>query len=335
MDVGTLVTVQLPALLAVVIGVPAVLAGSIVLGEFVVRRLPDEARPRVRPWLWVGPALAFVGLFLVYPAVDTIITSLYDKGGGTFVGLQNYASVLSLNGFPNSGVWIAIRDNAYWLIFYTILALLFGLLLAVLSDRVPYETPVKSLIFMPMAISFTALAVIWKFMFSYQPPGAPQTGTLNALLTGLFHAQPITWVQDERVNNFALITAGVWGITGFVMVILSASLKGIPAELLEAARVDGAGELTIFRRVILPLLMPTITVVGTTLVIFALKAFDIVSVMTAGNYHTDVLANAMYKTLYLAQNFANSSAIAVILLIAVIPVLIFNLRQFRAVEARR
>ncbi|HKF16053.1 MAG TPA: sugar ABC transporter permease [Candidatus Dormibacteraeota bacterium] len=336
MDVGTLLTVQLPTLLVVIIGVPAVLAGYIVLGEFLVRRLPDEARPRVRPWLWVGPALAFVGLFLVYPAVGTIIRSLYDKGGGTFVGLRNYASVLSLSDFPSSSsVWIAIRDNAYWLVFYTILALLFGLLLAVLSDRVPYETPVKSLIFMPMAISFTALAVIWRFMFSYQPPGAPQTGTLNAIVTGLFHAQPITWVQDERVNNFALIAAAVWGITGFVMVILSASLKGIPAELLEAARVDGAGEITIFRRVILPLLMPTITVVGTTLVIFALKAFDIVYVMTAGNYHTDVLANAMYKTLYLAQNFANSSAIAVILLIAVIPVLIFNLRQFRAVEARR
>jgi alpha-glucoside transport system permease protein len=337
-DVGTLLTVQLPTLLAVVIGVPAVLAGYIVLGEFLVRRLPDGVRPSVRPWIWVGPALLFVALFLVYPVFGTVYRSLLagkDAPGGAFVGLRNYASVLTLNNFPNGGVWIAIRDNVYWLIFYTILALLFGLLLAVLTDRVPYETPVKSLIFMPMAISFTALAIIWRFMFSYQPPGAPQTGTLNAILTGLFHAPPITWVQDERVNNFALIGAAVWGITGFVMVILSASLKGIPGELLEAARVDGAGELTIFRRVIFPLLMPTITVVGTTLVIFALKAFDIVYVMTAGNYHTDVLANTMYKTLYLAQNFANSSAIAVILLIAVIPVLIFNLRQFRAVESRR
>ena len=335
MDVGTLLTVQLPTLLAVVIGVPAVLAGYIVLGEYLVRRLPDEAQPKARPWIWVGPALLFVAIFLVYPVFGTVYRSLFDRQGGAFVGLSNYVSVLSISDFPNSGVWIAIRDNAFWLVFYTILALLFGLLLAVLSDRVPYETPVKSLIFMPMAISFTALAVIWKFMFSYQPPGAPQTGTLNAILNGLFHAQPVTWVQDERVNNFALIGAAVWGITGFVMVILSASLKGIPGELLEAARVDGAGELTIFRRVIFPLLMPTITVVGTTLVIFALKAFDIVYVMTAGNFHTDVLANKMYKELYLAQNFSSSSAIAVILLIAVIPVLIFNLRQFRSVEARR
>ncbi len=330
MDLGQLLTVQLPTLVVVIVGVPAVLAGYIVLGEFLVRRLPDGARPSVRPWIWVGPALVFVGLFLVYPVFGTIYRSLYDRHGGGFVGLANYVNVLS-----DSTVWIAIRDNVYWLVFYTILALLFGLILAVLSDRVPYETPVKSLIFMPMAISFTALALIWKFMYSYQPPGAPQTGTINAIVTTVFHTDPITWIQDQRFNNFALILAAVWGITGFAMVILSAALKGIPGELLEAARVDGAGEITIFRRVLLPLLMPTVTVVGTTLVIFALKAFDIVYVMTNGNFHTDVLANRMYKELYNANNFANSSALAVILLIAVVPVLIFNLRQFRSVEARR
>ena len=330
MDLGQLLTVQLPTLIAVIIGVPAVLAGYIVLGELVVRRLPDSAQPSVRPWIWVGPALVFVGLFLVYPVFGTIYRSFQDKPANSFVGLANYINVLS-----DSSVWIAIRDNVYWLVFYTLVALLFGILLAVLSDRVPYETPVKSLIFMPMAISFTALALIWKFMYSYQPPGAPQTGTVNAVVTTVFRTDPITWIQDQRFNNFALIVAAIWGITGFAMVILSAALKGIPGELLEAARVDGAGEITIFRRVLLPLLMPTVTVVGTTLVIFALKAFDIVYVTTNGNFHTDVLANRMYKELYNANNFANSSAIAVILLIAVIPVLVFNLRQFRSVEARR
>jgi alpha-glucoside transport system permease protein len=330
MDLGQLLTVQLPTLLAVVIGVPAALAGYIVVGELVVRRLPDAAQPRVRPWIWVGPALVFVALFLVYPVFGTAYRSLFSRDGSFFVGLGNYVRELG-----DSAVQTAIRNNIYWLVLYTLFALLFGLLLAVLSDRVRYETPVKSLIFMPMAISFTALAVIWKFMYSYQPPGEPQTGTLNAILSGVFHADPIPWLQDQRVNNFALIIAAVWGITGFAMVILSASLKGIPGELLEAARVDGAGEITIFRRVILPLLMPTITVVATTLVIFALNAFDVVYVTTAGNFHTDVLANRMYKELYLSANFANSSALAVILLIAVIPVLIFNLRQFRAVEGRR
>jgi alpha-glucoside transport system permease protein len=255
------------------------------------------------------------------------------------VGLRNYERQLA--DFPTGGAWIAIRNNIYWLVLYTLFVLFFGLILAVLFDRVPYESFVKSLIFMPMAISSVALAVIWKFMYSYQPPGAPQTGTLNAVMVYVFHQLPVTWLTDSRppnlgfINNFAIITAAIWGITGFAMVILSAALKGIPGELLEAARVDGAGEMTIFRRVIFPLMMPTVVVVGTTLVIFALKVFAEVYVMTAGNFQTDVLANRMYKLLYLSDNPGGASAVAVILLIAVIPVLIFNLRQFRAVEARR
>jgi alpha-glucoside transport system permease protein len=180
-----------------------------------------------------------------------------------------------------------------------------------------------------------AAGVIWKFMFDYRPPGQPQTGTLNALLTTLPGATPHAWLIEKPTNNVMLIFVGVWMMTGFAMVILSAALKGIPGELLEAARVDGAGEITIFRRVIFPLMMPTVVVVGTTLVIFALKAFDVVYVMTAGNFGTDVLANRMYKLLFLSDNPGGASAVAIILLIAVIPVLVFNLRQFRAVEARR
>ena len=331
MDFSQLVA-DVPTLVAVIVGVPAVLAAYIIGGEYVVRLLPDRQRPMVRPWFWVGPALAFVGLFLVYPVIGTAWRSLYDISGNGFVGLSNYASQLS--GFPAGGAWIAIRNNLYWLVFFTLLVLAFGLLFAVLTDRVPYESPIKSLIFMPMAISFVAIALIWKFMYSYQPPGEPQTGTVNALLA-VFHQDPRIWVQDPSLANQALIVAGVWGFVGFAMVILSAALKGIPGDLLEAARVDGAGEFTIFRRVIFPLMMPTIVVVGTTLVIFALKAFDIVYVMTNGNYDTDVLANRMYILLTAAQDYGNASAVAIILVAAVIPVLIFNLRQFRAVEARR
>jgi alpha-glucoside transport system permease protein len=271
--------------------------------------------------------------------VGTVITSFEDKKGN-FVGLSNYAT--QLGGFPTGGAWIAIRDNLYWLIFYTLFVLAFGLLLAVLFDRVPYENVVKSLIFMPMAISSVATVIIWKFMYAYQPPGQPQTGTLNYLLNSIFHQDPRTWIQDTTpllglipINNLALIGAAVWGIVGFSMVILSAALKGIPGDLLEAARVDGAGEITIFRRVIFPLMMPTVVVVGTTLVIFALKAFDTVYAMTAGNYETDVLANRMYKLLYFSNDNPGASAVAVILLVTVVPVLIFNLRQFRAVESRR
>ncbi len=320
---------QILTLAVVVVGVPLALAAYIVGTELVVRRLPDRAQAGIRPWIWVGPALFFVALFLVYPAIDTIRISFLDRAG-QFNGLDNYRHVLG-----DSSVLIAIRNNLLWLVLYTGLALFFGVVLAVLADRVPYESSVKSLIFMPMAISFTATAVIWKFMFLYQPTGALQTGTLNYLVTALFHVNPIAWLVDRRFNNFALITAAVWGWVGFSMVILSAALKGIPGELLEAARVDGAGELTIFRRVVMPLLMPTVAVVATTLLIFALKAFDIVYVMTNGNYDTDVLALRQYKELFTNGNAGRSGALAMILLLAVVPVLAFNLRQFRATESRR
>jgi len=330
---------DIPTLLVVIIGVPAILAAYIVGGELLVRRLPDKSRPQVRPWIWVGPALILVAGFLLLPALGTIVQS-FENNAGTWVGFNNYASQFA--DFPSGGAWVAIRNNViFWLIFYTVFTLVFGLVLAVLFDRVRYESIVKSLIFMPMAISSVALGIIWIFMFQYSTPGESQVGTLNAIIT-FFHHDPVVWLQDQWpsdkfnvLNNLALIGAATWGITGFAMVILSAALKGIPGELLEAARVDGAGEITIFRRVIFPLMMPTIVVVGTTLVIFALKAFDVVYVMTGGNYNTDVLAFRMYEQLYTAGNNGHASAVAVILLVAVIPVLIFNLRQFRAVEARR
>ena len=331
MDPGLLLS-DLLTLGGVIVIVPLALVAYIVGGESLVRLVPDARRGSVRPWIWVGPALAFVTAFLVLPAIGTVLTSLQNHEGA-FIGLTNYQHQLA--DFPSGGAWIAIRNNLYWLILYTLFVLFFGLLLAVLFDRVPYEKVVKSLIFLPMAISSVALGVIWKFMYWYQPGDAPQTGTLNYIVVNFFHLAPKTWLTDSSINNFAIIAAAVWGITGFSMVILSAALKGIPGELLEAARVDGAGEITIFRRVIFPLMMPTVVVVGTTLVIFALKAFDIVYVMTAGNFGTDVLANRLYKLLYQSDNPGGASAVAIILLIAVVPVLIFNLRQFRAVEARR
>jgi alpha-glucoside transport system permease protein len=242
------------------------------------------------------------------------------------VGLANYAHVLTDN-----SVLIAIRNNVYWLVFYTGGVLVLGLILAVLADRVPYEAPLKSLFFMPMAISFVAAGVIWTFMYDF----APETGTLNAAWTAITRQNAIPWLIDHRVNNLALIFVAVWIWTGFAMVITSAALKGIPMELLEAARVDGANELTVFRRIIGPLLAPTLTVIGTTLVIFALKAFDIVYVMTNGLYDTDVMARRMYGEMFANQNFGRSGAIAVILLLAVIPVLVFNVRRLRFQEAIR
>jgi len=315
-DWQTLVSVNLPTLLLVIVAVPLALVGYIVGADVLVRRLPKRSQGSVRPWVWVGPAILFVGVILVYPMVGTIVRSFFDRHGSTFVGLGNFTRLLT-----DGGILIVLRNNLLWLLLYPGLVLIFGLLLAVLADRVRYEKSVKTLIFMPMAISFVAMAIIWQFVYYYKDPSEPQTGTLNAIVVNIFHGQPITWIQDPRFNNFALILIGVWGGTGFAMVILSAALKAI--------------ELTVFRRIILPLMMPTIVVVGTTMVIFALKAFDVVYVMTAGNYNTDILARRMYSELYSAGNNANASALAVILLLAVVPVLIFNLRQFRAVESRR
>src|SRR5712691_13268728 len=235
-DWGTLVSVNLPTLLFVIVGVPLALVGYIVGSDVLVRRLPKRSQPSVRPWVWVGPAILF------YPMVGTIVRSFFDRHGDKFIGLDNFGRVLT-----DGGVLIALRNNVYWLVLYTGLVLIFGLLLAVLADRVRYEKTVKTLIFMPMAISFVAMSIIWQFVYYYKDPSEPQTGTINAILVNIFHGQPITWIQDTRFNNFALILIGVWGATGFAMVILSAVLKGIPAELLEAARVDGANEITIFR----------------------------------------------------------------------------------------
>ena len=173
-------------------------------------------------------------------------------------------------------------------------------------------------------------------MYDYRPPGLPQTGTVNALLTALVSGfEPQAWLINTPTNNLALIAVAVWTWTGFCVVILSAALKGIPTEVLEAARVDGAGEWQIFRYVILPLISPTVAVVTTTMIIFALKAFDIVYVMTNGNYDTEVIANRMYKEMFNFRHFGRAAAIAVVLLIAIVPVMLLNIRRFKFQEETR
>ena len=298
MDFSVLLT-DLPTLVIVIIGVPAVLAAYIVGGEYLVRQLPDKARPAVRPWIWVAPALVLVSGFLVAPAVGTVISSFEDNKGN-FVGFTNFGNQLA--GFPTGGAWIAIRDNLFWLVFYTLFVLAFGLLLAVLFDRVPYESVVKSLIFMPMAISSVALVVIWKFMYAYQPPGQPQTGTLNFILNTVFHQDPRTWVQDETailglipLNNLALIAAAVWGIVGFSMVILSAALKGIPADLLEAARVDGAGQWRTFWKVTFPLLRPIFLVLALLSTIWDFGMFTQAYIVTGNLGNRDEYNLGLYE----------------------------------------
>lgn len=315
--------------IVVVVGVPAVLVGYIWGTEQVLRLLPERAKPRVRPWLWLAPALGFLGLFLVYPTIGTIIRSFQNRAGTEFTGLDNYAWF-----FGNSAALSALKNNVIWLVLLTLLTVGLGLLIAILVDRVRYESFAKSVIFVPLAISMVAAAVIWRFMYYYVTPPQPQVGTLNALTTPI-GIGPFDFIHipDFSVATISLIVIMAWMWTGFAMVILSAGLKGINTELLEAARVDGANEWQVFRGIIFPLLLPTIAVVATTIIITALKTFDIVYTMTNGNYDTEVIANLMYKEMSI--NPARASALAVVLLLAIIPIMAFNVSRFRAQEAVR
>jgi len=321
---------RIPQILAAIIGVPVALVAYIVLVERGLGLLPERRRPKWRPWLWILPALLFVFGYLIVPSLITIWLSLFDARSTSFVGLANYLHLATTEAAQN-----AIRNNVLWVVFFTGAAILFGLIFAILADRVRYESAAKSLVFLPMAISFVAASVIWKLVFDFQPAGFEQTGLLNAVVTGISDIQPIAWLVNAPWNTFLLIVIGVWVWTGFAMVVLSAALKGVPAELLEAARVDGANELEVFRRITFPLLTPTIAVIGTTLAIFALKAFDIIYVTTSGNFDTEVLAFLMYDELFTARNTGRSSAIAVVLLLVVIPILLINIRRMRFERAVR
>lgn len=322
---------RLVTAIIVVVGVPAVLVGYIWLTERVLGFVGQRAQPRLRPWLWLAPALAFLIVFLVYPTLGTLVRSFQDKAGANFIGLDNYAWF-----FTNDSSLVALRNSLIWLVVLTAITVGLGLLIAVLVDRVRYETVAKSVIFVPLAISMVAASVIWTFMYDYRTPPDPQVGTLNAAL-GSVGIAPVAWVQisDFALNSILLVVVMAWMWTGFCMVILSAALKGINPELLEAARVDGATEGQLFRRITLPLLAPTLAVVMTTMVITALKAFDIVYVMTSGHFDTQVVAYQLINELYNFGNSGRASAIGIVLLFVIIPVMAVNIRRFRAQEAIR
>ena len=319
-------TERLLLALVVVIGVPLATVAYVWLVEALLSRARPRLATAVRPWLWTGPVILLLLLYLVYPTVNTFVISFFSADSSEFVGLANYRYM-----FSNNAVLVALRNNLLWLVFLTLFTVLFGLLFAILFDRVRYESAVKSLIFLPMAISFVAAGVIWRLMYDYRPPAAPQTGTLNAIVTS-FGSDPVAWLIQQPGNNFALIAVAVWIWTGFALVVLSAALKGIPVEIIEAARVDGANEWQTLTRVTIPMMSSTIAVVATTMIIFALKAFDVVYVMTNGNFGTEVLANRMYKEMFNFLNFGRASAIATLLLLAIVPIMLFNIRRFRQQE---
>ena len=295
------------------------------VSNWLVEQLPTQCVSRLQPFVFVGPALAILFWFLALPTLRTLDLSLKDATGQRYIGLQNYIFALT-----DRIMLEAFRNNLLWMIFGTLFCVGLGLVIAVLADRSRFESVYKAIIFMPMAISFVGAGVIWKFVYTYKGEGVgiSEIGLLNAIVLAL-GGQSQPWLQLPPWNNFFLIVIMVWLQTGFAMVVISSAIKGISSEVLEAARVDGANEFQVFFKIIVPSIQGTLLTVTTTIVIFSLKLFDIVRVMTGGNYGTNVIANEFYIQRFTYGSAGRASAIAIVLLIAVIPVMIYNLRQFR------
>lgn len=276
---------------------------------------------RLTAWLYLSPALLIMAVLLVYPVVNTIILSLFGPRSTKFVGFANYVEL-----FSEPKMLIVFRNNAIWLLAFTAFTVLAGLALAILSDRVKYESIAKSIIFMPMAISAAGASVIWKFVYSYRPPGNAQIGLLNGIVTA-FGGDPVAWLTRQPINNLYIVFVGVWMWTGFAMTVLSASYKGIPRDYFESARLSGANERQVLVYVILPMMRPTIIAVTTTIMVMVLKIFDFVYVMTNGNFNTEVIANRMFKAMFQYNFFGQASALAVILFVMTLPVIVANARR--------
>ncbi len=315
------------------------------------RNVPQIMRQRpLVPWMYLAPAIIVMAFFIVYPMVSTTILSFQDRNGvgpvqcvagqpcwGPF---ENYRYALTAEIDTRSfrtawnSFWVSsYGNNVKWIFLMVSGTVILGLLIAVLADRVKYEPLSKAVIFMPMAISFVGAGIIWRFVYDYRP-GETQIGLLNAIVTAL-GGRPVAWIPTPGINTVMLIIVGVWIWTGFCMTILSASLKTVPDEILEAARVDGANEFQVFGRIMVPIIMPTITVVITTMVINTLKLFDIVYVMTGGNYGTQVIANRMYTEMYINYNVGHATAVAVVLVVIILPFVYLNVQRFLAQEASR
>jgi len=292
------------------------------------------------PWLYLLPAIVIMFIFIVYPGLNTFYLSFRNTAN------TDWASASCVAGQPCWGIFdnyryaltsdimrIAFLNNLMWIIVMVTATVALGLLIAVLADRVRYEPLAKALIFMPMAISFVGAGVIWKFVYDFRP-GPNQIGILNALIVS-FGGEPVSWLTTPLVNILALNAVGIWVWTGFCMTVIAAAVKGVPTELLEAARLDGAGELQVFRHITVPVIMPTLAVVITTMIINVLKIFDIVYVMTGGNYGTQVIANQMYIEQYTNFQTGRAAAIAVVLIAVILPAMYFNIRRFREQEAMR
>ena len=277
----------------------------------------------IRPWLFLGPAIILLSLYLVYPVFNSIWLSFHDASGDTFIGLENYIWMIGDDKFQES-----MRNNIMWLIVVPAAATFLGLVAAAVTDRIRWGNFAKSMIFMPMAISFIGAAVIWKFIYDYRGEGSREIGLLNAFV-GSAGGEPNAWLTLQPWNNFFLMAVLVWIQTGFAMVILSAALRGIPEETIEAAILDGASPIQVFYRIKVPQIWGTIAVVWTTITILVLKVFDIVLAMTNGQWGSQVLANLMFDWMFRANDAGRASTIALVIMVMVTPIMVWNIRNAR------
>jgi alpha-glucoside transport system permease protein len=322
----------LNALIAIIGGV----AGSLLLYwamNKLIERLPSKWEERLKPFAFIGPALLVIGLFLIYPAIRTLVLSFANSTSTEFVGLVNYTDLLSSPDFRAT-----MFNTLLWVVIVPSFTVAFGLAVAVLADRLREraEKLSKSIIFLPMAISLVGASTVWRFIYEARPAGEPQIGLQNALITGLGF-EPVQWLQLEtaKVNSLLLMVILIWAQVGFAMVLLSAAVKGVPTDTLEAARIDGANERQTFFRVVVPQIWPTVVTVFITILIGVLKAFDIVYVMTGGNFDTDVVAMRFYSELFTNGQNGRAAAIVVMLVLVMIPIMVYQVRQFRLQEAQR
>ncbi|UWQ20502.1 carbohydrate ABC transporter permease [Jannaschia sp. W003] len=315
-------------LITIVLGVGGCIAyfwaSNLVLDRYIFPpRGPNAGRNinranQIRPWLFLFPAIFALGLYLAYPVVGSFIRSLYDRSGNTFIGLGNYQWLLGEGEFRQ-----AVFNNILWALFVPAGSTFFGLIAAQLTDRLSWGNIAKSLIFMPMAISFVGASLIWKFVYAVDP----EIGIINAFRAWAFGSDPLDPLQVSFWNNFFLMFILIWIQTGFAMVILSAALRGIPEETVEAAIVDGASPLQVFFRIKVPQIMGTIVVVWTTITILVLKVFDIVYTMTGGNFGTQILPSYMFEFMF--RDDGRATAVAFVIMLIVSPVMIWNMVQTR------
>ena len=297
---------------------------------FVAGRFGGRRGDRVVGYLYLAPAIVMLSVGLVYPGLRTIYQSFFNAAGKAFVGFDNYKTI-----FTDQDQLTVLRNTVLWVLITPLVATAVGMLYAILVDRSRFESFAKALVFLPMSISFVAASVIWKFVYEFRPDQArvQQIGLVNQIIVWL-GGKPQQFLIGSPLNTFLLIVVMIWIQAGFAMTILSAAIKAIPDDIIEAARLDGVGTWGMFRNITLPSIRPAVVVVLTTIGIGTLKVFDIVRTMTGGQFNTSVIANEFYSQTFRADNQGLGSALAVLLFVLVIPIIYYNVRQVRHSEAR-